>query len=91
MGGGLQVNIVSVHILYVGFTLILRLFMLDGTVCQVLQFTSVYVSLRWWAETWTSTIGWNEKFMDGFREVLEISSIRLTKRGQRPKLTTEVT
>ena len=41
--GGLQVNIVSVHVLYIGFTSVLRLFTLDRMGCQVLQFTSVYV------------------------------------------------
>ena len=49
--GGPQVKIVSVHILYVSFTTVLRLFTLDRTGCQVLQFTSVYVGLCLWAET----------------------------------------
>ena len=56
-GGGLNVNIVSVHILYIGFTSVLCLFMSDRTGFQVLQFTSDYVRLRLWTGTWSSTTG----------------------------------
>ena len=44
---GLQVKIVSVQISYVSFRLVLRLIMSDRMGCQVLQFTTVYVSLLW--------------------------------------------
>ena len=35
--------IVSVHVLYVGFMPVLRLFTSDRTGCQVLKFASVYI------------------------------------------------
>ena len=49
-----KVIIVSVHVLYV----ILRLFTSDRRSCKVLKFTSVtsvYIGLRWWTGTWSST------------------------------------
>ena len=50
-----KVIIVSVHVLYI----ILRLFTSDRRSCKVLKFTSVtsvYIGLRWWTGTWSSTI-----------------------------------
>ena len=43
MGGGLQVIIVSVHVLYIGLTPVLCMLTLDRRGCQVLQFTLVYI------------------------------------------------
>ena len=54
--GGLQVIIVSVHVLSVSFTPIyVGQERLSGTP-SIHQFTLDYVSLRWWAGKWSLTI-----------------------------------
>ena len=72
-GGGLQVKIVSVHVLYFSF------FSYVSQVMSVLSFFSLgqsgYVSLRWRDGTWSSTSSLDVEFYDEQRNANDVPDI----------------